>query len=82
MNWLTKIKVFGDKIKRNLKKNFHQKKKLKILSGKQKIAVILGQFLKKIFKKIFINVPIASPLFPCLHLKGFRTCLEKIIMKF
>ena len=43
MNWLTKIKVFGDKIKRNLKKNFPQKKKLKTLSGKQKIAVILVQ---------------------------------------
>ena len=42
MNWLTKIKILGDKIKEILEKNFPQKKKLKILSGKQKIAVILG----------------------------------------
>ena len=33
MNWLTKIKTFGDKIKKNLQKNFQQKKKLQIQTG-------------------------------------------------
>ena len=45
MNWITKIKTLGDKIKRNLKKNFLQKKKLKIRTGQ---AVAKDQFLKRI----------------------------------
>ena len=41
MNWLTKIKTFGDKIKKIYKKNFQQKKKLQIQIGQ---AVAKVQF--------------------------------------
>ena len=40
MNWITKIKTFGDKIKRNLQKNFQQKKKLQIQTGQAAVKVL------------------------------------------
>ena len=48
MNWLTKIKVFGDKIKKNLKKKFPTKEEI---ANSDWTSCCKGPILKKGFKK-------------------------------
>ena len=42
MNWLTRIKTFGDKIKRNFRKKFPTPEQIENSIWQAKIAAILG----------------------------------------
>ena len=64
MNWLTKIKVFGDKIKRNLKKKFPSKEEIENSKWQAKNCCNSGPILKEDLQKNYYQCTNCSTTFP------------------
>ena len=80
MNWLTKIKTFGDKIKRNLQKKFPTKEEI---ASSEWTSCCKGPILKKRFRRKFMGMQLLwKNIIELVVNKDLIYSLEKIDTKF